>query len=295
MDLTPEVLNEAVTAKPENKAVLADFVKNLGFRVIDEANYNTFLETERANIAPDITSRIYTGLDNDIAAVAGFGKEGTEKTYDFAKRAVTTYKAKAEQLEAKTKELEKKIAEGSTDPTLKAQLETYQNEKAQWEETRNGYEQKLFEQAVSFEANKGLMGFKVKPGIPESVANTYLATMTDKLIKSAKKTESGQIIYLDEKGNTILKNDMQPADASYILKDWLKDIADVGVQQQGAGTGGSPDTTRADGGSVVIPESIKSKQEVTQFLMKAGILRGTQEHEKMYADFINKHPNLPLA
>ena len=71
------------------------------------------------------TGEIYGALDADILAVSGIAKNGTEKTYDYAKRVLGEFKGKIEtlpkmqsQIDSLTKEkarLEKAIADGTAD------------------------------------------------------------------------------------------------------------------------------------------------------------------------------------
>jgi hypothetical protein len=78
------------------------------------------------------TGEIYGGLDNDILATSGIAKDGTEKTYDYAKRVITTLKqgadssaAKQKEVDALTKEktrLEGVIASGGSDAETKKAL-----------------------------------------------------------------------------------------------------------------------------------------------------------------------------
>ena len=67
------------------------------------------------------TGEIYGNLDTDILSTSGIGKNGTEKTYEYAKRVISDLKGKAESadalqtqirsLTAKNAALEKSIAE----------------------------------------------------------------------------------------------------------------------------------------------------------------------------------------
>ena len=78
------------------------------------------------------TGEIYGGLDADILAASGIGKNGTEKTFDYAKRVIGEIKGKADgadklnsQIAELTKEkakLEKAIAEGTSDAETAKQL-----------------------------------------------------------------------------------------------------------------------------------------------------------------------------
>ena len=79
------------------------------------------------------TGEIYGGLDADILAASGIAKNGTEKTYDYAKRVIGEIKAQAgnatelqNQISELTKEkgrLEQVIAKGGADAETKRALE----------------------------------------------------------------------------------------------------------------------------------------------------------------------------
>ena len=78
------------------------------------------------------TGEIYGGLDADILAASGIAKNGTEKTFDYAKRVIGEIKGQAgnaaqlqTQISDLTKEkarLEKVIAEGGADAETKKAL-----------------------------------------------------------------------------------------------------------------------------------------------------------------------------
>ena len=85
----------------------------------------TLSENDENSVIAKKTGEIYGALDNDILTVSGIAKNGTEKTYDYAKRVMSAMKADAEaatgyksQIDALTKEkarLEKAIADGAAD------------------------------------------------------------------------------------------------------------------------------------------------------------------------------------
>lgn len=85
----------------------------------------TLSENDENSVISKKTGEIYGALDNDILTVSGIAKNGTEKTYDYAKRVMSAMKADAEaatgyksQIDALTKEkarLEKAIADGAAD------------------------------------------------------------------------------------------------------------------------------------------------------------------------------------
>ena len=101
------------------------------------------------------TGEIYGGLDADILAVSGIAKNGTEKTFDYAKRVLTEFKTKVEganglqsQIDSLTKEkarLEKAIADGATDAetakALKQAKADLQSVTTQYNDLKTKYDQ----------------------------------------------------------------------------------------------------------------------------------------------------------
>ena len=89
------------------------------------AAITTLSTNDENSVIAKKTGEIYGGLDADILAASGIAKNGTEKTFDYAKRVVAEFKTKAEsasalqtQIDSLTKEkarLEKAIADGATD------------------------------------------------------------------------------------------------------------------------------------------------------------------------------------
>ena len=295
--MTKEEIEAAMAANPEVQNVLTEVLKGKGLNVLSPDDHNKFVEQERQRIHGNLTSEIYSGLDKDLSEVAGFGKEGNEKTYDYAKRAVNTYKTKAEQLTTEIAALKEEIKTKGADPTLKAQLDVLQKKEQEWSEKEEGYKKQLFEKDVNYELSKGLAGFKAKAGIPEPVLKSYVDTVKTDLIKSAKATENGQIIYVDAEGKTILNKDLQPADATYILAERLKDVIDTGHQQTGAGTsgGGSTGGNGGTGGTTkVLPVGLKSQLDVAKALKEMGILDGDPEFTKLFDEYLAKNPSLPI-
>ncbi|MBA9078316.1 hypothetical protein [Rufibacter quisquiliarum] len=292
--MTKEEADALLSDKPEVQNVFIEALKGKGFNILTSEDQNKFVESERARIAAEKTSEIYSALDKDIAESSGLTKEPNEKTYDFAKRVIASFKEQYGTSDKTIKELQEKLKANASDETLKAQVEAYQKKEQEWQELLSQKDQVLFEKEVSIDLNKALVGFKPKPGLPESLVNLAIANAKAELVKSAKKNEDGSIVYLDAEGKPILGANMQPATGEALLSEKLKEYQDNGHKQTGAGAGGS--SSGSDNtGTVMIPEGLKTKQEVTQFLIKAGVLSGTEQHQALYTEYIKKHPNLPLA
>ena len=101
MALTTELLNANAST-----AALTDEQKN----AIVEMSRN-----DETAVIGQKTGEIYGGLDADILAASGIAKNGTEKTYDYAKRVIGEIKGQAgnaAELQNKVSELEKENCKG---------------------------------------------------------------------------------------------------------------------------------------------------------------------------------------
>ena len=114
----------------------------------------TLSQNDENSVIAKKTGEIYGALDADILAVSGIAKNGTEKTYDYAKRVMGEMKTKADgatglqsQIDSLTKErvrLEKAIADGAADAetvkALKQAKADLQNVTTQFTELTTKYE-----------------------------------------------------------------------------------------------------------------------------------------------------------
>ena len=64
------------------------------------AAITTLSANDENSVIAKKTGEIYGGLDADILAASGIAKNGTEKTFDYAKRVVAEFKTKAESASA---------------------------------------------------------------------------------------------------------------------------------------------------------------------------------------------------
>ena len=60
------------------------------------AAITTLSANDENSVIAKKTGEIYGGLDADILAASGIAKNGTEKTFDYAKRVLTEFKTKVE-------------------------------------------------------------------------------------------------------------------------------------------------------------------------------------------------------
>ena len=162
----------------------------------------TLSQNDENSVIAKKTGEIYGALDADILEVSGIAKNGTEKTYDYAKRVLGEFKTKADcasglqsQIDTLTKEktrLEKAIAEGAADAETvkalkqaKADLQSvtkqYTELTTKYETEKANHEKELLGVRVDNALQNASVGLKFKATLPESVTKVLLAQATEKL------------------------------------------------------------------------------------------------------------------
>lgn len=277
MALTKEDLTAAL-ADPNaaEYKVLFETLTEKEITAIPKKDLNTFYDTERARIAYEKTSEIYSGLDKDIFEATGIKKNVDEKTYDYNKRAYAEFNNKIKTNQKEIEELKAKIAEGSQDKTLVTQIEALRQAN---EDLKKGLTEKdslLFQKDVNIEisgALRNLPGYK--KDLPETMVKKFVETTTKELMSSAK-IENGKVVFY-ENDKPVLDDKAQVATAEYILKEKLKDILDVGRQQQGAGSGGDGKGGAGFTRLAAVPAGVNNQQDLMTEMVKRGYIKGSKE------------------
>lgn len=294
--ITVEMLNQNTALSgltDAQKAAIAELSKN------DEA---TVIGTK--------IGALHGQYDADILNASGIAKNNGEKSYDYLKRVLSDYKTKldssktlAAQLKTsqdKVAELEKKIAEGAADESLKQQLKDAKHQVVQLQtqltqkgeelnKAKSDYEQKEKNLQVGFAFTNATAGIKFKAGIAESVQKILLSAAKDEIL--AKGTpdfiddgKGGKVLVLrDENGNTLNnpKNNLNPYTLNeLIMETSLKDVIDTGKQQPGGGT--KPIVNTTGGASEVLDLSgiktqIDADRAIETYLLSTGLTRDSAE------------------
>ena len=300
MALTTELLNaNAATAAltDEQKSAIVEMSNN------DE---NTVIAKK--------TGEIYGGLDADILAASGIAKNGTEKTYDYAKRVIGEIKGQAgnaaelqKQVTDLTNEksrLEGIIAKGGADAETKRQLEQTKNDLAnmlnQFNDLQGKYDKviadhakEMFDSKLESEFAKATAGIKFKADLPASVTSVLMQ-------QAISKVKGMNPEYIDDgNGGKILAfmdngaprrnpgNNLRPYTASELVAAELKamGVLDEGRKATGTGTGegegggGSHETADLSGA--------RTQDEAREILVKQfmgqGLVNGSKEMDAAIA------------
>ena len=296
MALTAELINgnailNALT--DEQKAIIIEMSRN-----------------DEASVIGQKTGEIYGGLDADILAASGIAKNGTEKTYDYAKRVIGEIKEKAGKLDESLKQidalsaekarLEKVIADGGADAETKRQLTQAQTDlasvtksftelKAQYDEQKENHVKELFGIKLDSEFSRATSGLKFRADIPQNVTDVIVSQAIAKVkgmypeyiddgkggkIPAFKDAENGAIMRNPEKN-------LNPYTASELVE---KELKTMGVLESGRKQGGAGTKPQGGNGSGSIDIAGARTQDeayeaIASSLMAQGMTIGSNEFE----------------
>lgn len=313
MALTTELINgnailNALT--DEQKAIIIEMSRN-----------------DEASVIGQKTGEIYGGLDADILAASGIAKNGTEKTYDYAKRVIGEIKEKAgkldeslkkiDELSAEKARLEKVIADGGADAETKRQLtqaqtdlasvtKSYTELKAQYDEQKENHVKELFGIKLDSEFSRATSGLKFRADIPQNVTDVIVSQAIAKVKgmypEYIDDGKGGKILaFKDAENGAIMRNpekNLNPYTASELVE---KELKTMGVLESGRKQGGAGTKPQGGNGSGSIDIAGARTQDeayeaIASSLMAQGMTIGSNEFEtamsKAWAE--NNVKSLPL-
>lgn len=268
--------------------------------------------------------------DADILAVTGVAKNQGEKSYDYAKRVLGDFKAKADSVDtvkaeltaakAQVTELQSKIEKNSGDETLKQQLKDakaqvtqlqgqLQTKEAEFNTTKAKLESDMKAIHVDYAFQAATAGLKFKAGITEPIQKTLLnAAKAEVLTKGTPDFvddgKGGKTLVLRGTDGNILNNpanNLNPYTIKeLVLETSLKDVIDTGKQQTGGGTSGNQGGQGGQGSSVLDLSGVKNQLEadraIENYLLSTGVTRDSAEfaEQSLQLRTENKVAELPL-
>lgn len=273
----------------------------------------TLSQNDENTVIAQKTGKIYGDLDADILAATGVAKNGTEKTYDYAKRVLSEFKAKAEganglsaQIDSLTKEkarLEKAIADGATDAETakalkqaKADLTAVQTQfndlKTKYDEAEQKYQNELFGVRIESALQTAVAGVKFKPELPESATKVLLSQAIDK-IKAMNPEyiddgKGGKVLAFKDETGALMRNpnnQLNPYTPADLLTRELETMGIIDKGRQAAGGGSTPPAGGSGGigGGAISISGAKTRVEaydaITQSLQGQGLQVGTKQFD----------------
>lgn len=279
---------------------------------LSEEQINAVVEMSRNDETAVIgqkTGEIYGGLDADILAASGIAKNGTEKTYDYAKRVIGEIKGQAgnsqSQIAELTREkarLEKDLSEGADAETRKALnkanadlanvTKEYTELKSKYDNSEAEHQKAIFGLKLDGEFAKATAGLKFKADLPASVTSVILAQAVEKVKAMSPEYiddgNGGKVLAFNQNGTTMRnpENNLRPYTATELVAKELKamGVLDEGRKQAGAGTDPNAGSQGGNGGMIADLSGARTREEAHEILakqlMSQGMLNGSKEFEE---------------
>lgn len=267
---------------------------------------------DEATVIGQKTGEIYGGLDADILAASGIAKNGTEKTYDYAKRVIGEVKSKADGAQSQIAELsrektrlEKALAEGGSDAETRKALnkanadlanvtKEYADLKTKYDNAEVEHQKAIFDMKIDGEFSKASAGIKFKADLPASVTSVLLSQAIAK-VKGMNPEyiddgNGGKVLAFNENGTTMRnpENKLRPYTASELISKELKTmgVLEEGRKQTGAGSGEI--LGGGSGAGVVDISGARTQDEAQEIiarqLMQQGKVNGSKEFSDAMAE-----------
>lgn len=248
--------------------------------------------------------------DADIFGITGIKKNDGEKSYEYAKRILSDYKAKAESVKAikaeldtakaQVTELQAKLEGGINDEMLRKQLKDTKNQvvqlqtqlqtkEAEFNAKQTEFETTLKNTHVDYAFQAATAGIKFKSGITEPIQKTLLnAAKAEVLAKGTPDfIDDGQggkkLVIRGTDGNILNnpKNNLNPYTMQeLVMETSLKDVLDTSRQQSGGGTGGFGSGSGGTGGTLDLSgakNQVEADKVIEAYLLSNGLTRDSQE------------------
>lgn len=203
--------------------------------------------------------------DADIFGITGIVKNQGEKSYDYAKRVLNDYKnqiastatiqAQLANAKKEVETLKQKLADGAGDDQLKQQLKDAKalasqlqqqltQQTAELTKQKDTYEAQIKSIHVDNEFNNAISGLTFKSGITDGIKDVLLkAAKAEVLTKGTpdfiEANGTKILVFRDAAGNVLNNpaNNLNPFTVKELLMQTsIKDVIDLGRQQQGGGT-----------------------------------------------------------
>lgn len=278
-----------------------------------KAIVNLSQNDENAVIAKRI-GEIYGALDNDILAASGVAKNGTEKTYDYAKRVLGDFKTKVDgiaalntQIADLTKEktrLENVIKEGrgneETAKQLKQVRKDFENITKQYNELNQKYQEseqnhakEIFNLKVDSELQSATGKFKFKAGLPESVTKIVMSQAIEKIKGMSPELiddgKGGKTLVFKGADGAIMRNpahQLNPYSPAELLEKELNGMGVLEAKRTVTGTGTTPPAPPAS--SVIDVTGAKTRvgayDIISAALLAQGMPVGSEAFEAAMAE-----------
>lgn len=273
-------------------------------------------KNDEASVIGQKTGEIYGGLDADILSASGIAKNGTEKTYEYAKRVIGEIKAQAgnasqmqSQIAELTKEknrLETVIANGGADAETKKSLnqakadlanvtKEYTELKAKFDSSEEAHNKQLLEVRMEGDFARASSGVKFKADLPQAVTKVLMEQAIAK-VKGMNPEyiddgNGGKVLAFMQNGTPMRNPDtnLKPYTAAELVLKELKTMGVLETERKQTGGGSDPNAGGgAGGGATVDVSGARTQNEASEIiskgLMAQGMTVGSEAYQKAFDD-----------
>lgn len=292
---TAAELATAIQANPDLLNEVTSHLTSQEYTVHSKDAHAQYLKNYEQGVINPKISELGTRLDTDIEALTGIKKGAPEeKYYDYMKRAFT------EKFNGLTTELENLKKKGHTSDVDKQRIEALEKaineQKAEYEgklkssdDTLRGYKiTSVIENALAKKRPN------YKAAVPKAVAlmaeGTAVAAL-QKQIRIEKDSSGNEIaVILGPDGKVLLnQKTFQALTVEEKLDELLSDMVEDKKSQQGGGSDPNK-STQEPGKFTGVPPTVKTKLELTEYLISIGIGKNTDEFTKIFSEHGAKLP-----
>ena len=257
---------------------------------------DNFAKTEVEKRMKSEVKDIHDKYDDDFESIFGERREeGKERSYDFFKRKLSELKSavgSSTELNKKIKQLEDDLKNKSGDEQLRKDYDKlkgdYNTDKENWDKKTQEYISSQEAMKVEIQLDSAAAKLQFKEEIPQSVRSILIDNAKAKLLQSGKVIDK-ELIFVDSEGATLRNknNALNPYTADELLKIELKDV--LGEKTVIQGTGVKPalqkDKDGKDTITVSVPDSVKSKVNLSDHLMSIGLTQDSKEYQLAYEKY----------
>lgn len=265
--------------------------------------------------------------DTDIFEISGVKKNDGEKSYDYTKRVLSDYKAKAEatnslqaelnSAKAQVDDLQAKLEKNGADEALVQQLKDAKNQVSQLQAQlatktaelatkQSDFDKALRDTHIDYAFQAATSGLKFKDGITEAIQKTLLSAARAEILSKGSPDfieEQGQkkLVFRDSEGNILNNpgNNLNPYTLKeLVMESSLKDVLESGRKASGGGT--KSGSGAAGNKGLVDLSGVKTQVEadkaIEAYLLAEGLTRDSQEFadKSLQIRTENKVAELPL-
>lgn len=278
-----EIKEHLEAGKPLEEIVKPFAEAGLIFRKkTDEDAYKTNLQKQLEEEADKkvftrAQSEAYNKIEEKVLEATGLPKESNEPTSEYVVRAYSV----------KLSELQDKKDDGTASKEEKDLIKQLQAKLAEKDEeinkTKSEYTTKFQQKAFDTDVDK-LFAQEQRNKLKKDVDKNVMSELSDARLQRIKAmpkrfNAEGKVEFLDTNGEVIRNANLAPKSINEILEDTFKDLHHVDTKKEGTGSEGkkNDDSTFNYGG-------ITTKEDLSNALLKAGHLRGSEKYNELYRE-----------